>query len=319
MQITYYTHHEIREATVDDLPALLQSDEGAIWVDMPAPTDDDLALLSQLFELHPLAIEDIRNQKQRPKAEEFADYLFIILNPITRENEWAGFQELDVLVGRNYVVSVHLEKEPVIDAARRRIDPLRVPFPISATYLLYILFDTVIDDYFPVLEAIENEIEALGNQLLDQANPDMVNRLFQLKQSLNDIWRVVWPHRDIVNVLMNHELVFIDRKSQYYLRDISDHLARLADMAQSARDTIPSLISLYMSAVSNRLNYAVNRLTVFTIAIGILAVVVGFYGMNFQHTWPPFHWEHGIPIVLLLIIVLSVSILAIFRWRRWVG
>ena len=314
--ITHYTQHAIRDVSWDELAPSLSSQEGALWVDITAPGESDLALLESVFHFHPLALEDTRNQKQRPKVEEFADHLFIILNPLNADDGAITDRELDVFVGNNYIVTVHSDAEPVIHAAQNRIDPNRLPFPISATYLLYVLFDTVVDGYFPILESIENEIDVLGTQLLDHPYPKMLSRFFQLKQSLNQIWRIVWPQRDVVSVLMNHELVFIDHKSQYYLRDIGDHLARIADTAQTARDAIPSLINLYMSAVSNRLNHAINRLTLFTIVIGVLAVFGGFYGMNFQRTWPPFESDWGVPVVLMMMAGLSALLLTLLRRDR---
>jgi len=226
LEITHFTpQHTITDAPRKKLAALLKAEEGAIWVDITGPDDDEAKIMRELFEFHPLAIEDTRNQTQRPKAEEFADHMFIILNPIAdMQHKDALFRELDVFVGKNYLVTVHPTDEPVIAEARRRIEPLRTHLSISASVLLYTLVDTVIDGYFPVLDQIDDEIDSLGLRILDQPDRAIITRLFQLKRATGEMWRVFWPQRDALNVLVNHKLVFIDQNSQYYLRDISDHL-----------------------------------------------------------------------------------------------
>jgi magnesium transporter len=135
---------------------------------------------------------------------------------------------------------------------------------------------------------------------------------------LVDMWRVVWPQREIFNRLTHHHLPFIDQEAlQYYLRDVSDHLLWITDMVNTFRDTITGIMDLYMSAVSNRLNQVVNRLTVFALVIGVLTVIGGFYGMNFAQTWPPFADPWGVPFVVGMMVVITGVLLALFRWMGW--
>ena len=313
MEITHYTHTGQHILTDDEIPAKLQSTEGAIWIDVTNPSPEGLSFLHSLFDFHPLAVEDVFNHEQRPKAEEFSDHLFIILNPIAMQDGELNSSELNIFVGKNYLITLHHNVEPVIIQARQRIDPKRVPFEVSATYLLYMILDTVVDSYLPILETIDLEIDELGAKLVQTPDPAMQIRLFQLKRTLNTLWWIVWPQQDILSALLNHQLVFIDPKSQYYLRDITDHLLRIADLIQGSRDTVTGLISLYVSAVSNQLNVAVNRLTMFTIIIGVIAVISGLYGMNFEHTWPPFDAPWGVPVVLGLMLL---SILVVYRFAH---
>jgi magnesium transporter len=319
MQIlTYYEQDHPREISRSELDHLMKTDTGVIWVDITGPSPDDIDLLEKQFKFHPLAVEDVQNQAQRPKAEEFANYLFIILNPIEHTEDTILFRELDVFIGPRYIVTVHLDQEPVIDIAKARIVPDRLHFVLSATYLLYVLFDTVVDQYLPVLESLETEIDVVGDLILYQPDADVLTRLFRLKRSLNEMWWVIWPQQDIVNTLMNHNLVFIDTKSQYYLRDVSDHLSRVTNTVQALRETVPSLINLQMSAVSNRLNRAVNGLTIMTIVIGVSAVIGGFYGMNFTHTWPPFDAPWGVPVAMLMMASASLLVYFVLRWRGFI-
>jgi magnesium transporter len=303
---------------VDDLPARLSAETGTIWVDMTGPTEDDVRVMRDVLHFHPLAIEDTRNFRQRPKVEEFADYLLVILNPVALERNLPEFRELDVFVGHNYVVTVHPGDEPVIAEVERRVSPGRASLPMSPAYMMYLFVDVTVDGYFPVLDLMEEEIEKLGDDILLHPEQAMLNHLFELKTSLVDMWRVIWPQREVLNNLRDHNRAIIHHDLLLpYLRDVSDHLMWIADMVSTFRDTLTSIMDLYMSAVSNRLNQVVNRLTVITVIIGALTVIGGFYGMNFAHTWPPFGASLGIPFVLALMAAVIAGLLYVFRRLGW--
>lgn len=305
----------VAEAEIADL---LRAPSGTLWVDIVGPDEAGIALMRDVFGFHPLAIEDTRNQHQRPKLEEYADYLFLILNPVREDSGDADFTELDVFVGRNFVVTVRTADEPVIAETRTRLERLGHAPDLTPSLLLYTLLDATVDTYFPLLDTLEEDIEALSNSVLERPRQQALNRLFQLKNTLIDMWRVVWPQREILSNLTHHNYAFVDQAAiGPFLRDVSDHLMWIADMVTTFRDTLTGVIDLYMSAVSNRLNTVVNRLTVFTVMIGLLTVISGFYGMNFAETWPPFSAEWGVPFVLALMIGITVGLLALFRRLRW--
>jgi magnesium transporter len=319
MHIIYYVNHEQRELPANDVRSTLANDEGVVWIDLTISDPTNMAFLTENFSFHPLSIEDMYHQQQRPKAEEYADHLFIILNPIQPTPSELAFRELDVFVGKNYVITAHMAPaEPVIAEARRRLDPQRVGLSPSSTYVLYVIFDTVLDGYLPVLEGLEEQIEQLGSDALNNPDREILNRIFEIKRMTNQFWWVVWPQQDIINVLTNHGLLFVDEKSLYYLRNVSDHLTRIMNSLQVERDTVTSLINIYMSSVSNQLNFGVSRLTILTVGVGIIAVFSGFYGMNFLHTWPPFDAVWGIPVVMLMMLVTAVIAFAILRWKKWI-
>lgn len=330
MHITLFAPEEHpREVEASALPALLKKPQHTIWIDITSPQEDDVHLMEQVFKFHPLAIEDTRNQQQRPKIEEYDDYLFIILNPVSivrppvdqpaprrMDGYDIAFRELDIFVGKNYVVTVHHDAEAVIDEARRRCG--RSHLKTSAGYLLYILMDTAVDSYFPVLDAIGEEIDELEDDILIHPSEFMLSRLFNLKRRLNEVWRVTGQQRDMFNIITRRDMMYIDYDLlQYHLRDVYDHLLRITDTANTFRDLLTSMVDLYMSAVSNRLGRVVHRLTVITVAIGIMTVVSGFYGMNFERTWPPFNAEWGVPLVLALVLGFIAALLLIFRRLKW--
>ncbi|HML22768.1 MAG TPA: magnesium/cobalt transporter CorA [Aggregatilinea sp.] len=314
--VTVYDKTKRRSADPDDLKNLIGPDKPTVWIDMTGPTDEDLVLLRDVFKFHPLAIEDTRNHWQRGKVDEYADYLFTILNPVEWGTNRPLFRELDVFTGCNYVVTVHRSDEPLLENVQTRIE--RMNAMPSSGFLLYAILDIVVDGYFPVLDLLAEQIEDLGDQVLEQPNQKMLNHLFDMKKTLVDMWRILWPQRDIPNKIMHHDLPFLDEEAlNHYLRDVSDHLMWIAEMVSTFRDTLTGTLDLYMSAVSNRLNKVVNRLTIVTVLIGLLTVISGFYGMNFNDTWPPFGSDWGVPFVLTLMVGLVTGLLLLFKKLDW--
>lgn len=314
--VTVFDAGGARQATAADLPALLAGVQSTVWVDVAGPEGEGLRVLHEVFRFHPLAIEDTRNQRQRPKVEDYNGYLFLILNP-ARPGADPEFRELDVFVGPRYLVTVHPAAEPAIAEAAHRIG--RASGLVTSGRLLYTLVDVVVDGYFPLLDRLDEEIDSLEDAVLARPEPDALARLFRLKRALLEVRRVVGPQRDMFNVLMRRDLPYLDLDAlQYYLRDVYDHLLRITDMVDTFRDLLTSTIDLYMSSASNQLNRVVNRLTVITVLIGTLAVITGFYGMNFEVTWPPFGAPWGVGAALGMMAVAVAALLAIFRRLRWV-
>jgi len=318
MKIVIFHAGSKQEALPADLPRLLEARQGTLWVDIGGPEEEDVRIMREVFRFHPLAIEDTLNQQQRPKVEEYADHLFLILNPMSFDQGQLDLRELDLFVGANYLVSVHSGEEPTLERVHQRLAEAGSAIPISPSYLMYLIMDVVIDNYFPLLDTIGEEVERIEDAVLAEPSRELLNRLFHIKRVLLEMWRIVWPQRDVFNKLAYHNLPFIDQATlRHYLRDVSDHLLWIADMVSTFRDTLSSIMDLYMSAISNRLNAVVNRLTVFALVIGVMTVVGGFYGMNFAQTWPPFAAWWGVPFVLGLMVVLTAALLVIFRKLGW--
>jgi magnesium transporter len=318
MNITVFTKDGQQQASTADLPSLLADPEQLFWVDMTGPTQEEIDAMHDVFRFHPLAIEDTHNQKQRPKIEEYGDTLFIILNTITGGADDLNIEEVDTFVGKHYLVTVHEGSISTIAEALRRIERSPRTLAVTGYHLFYVLVDVVVDNYFPVLDAIEAEIEDLGDTILFSPDQRTLNRLFQLKREMANIWRVVWPQREVISMIMRQRDTFAEQRDlEYYLRDVVDHLIWIADMINTLRDTLTSMMDLYMSATSNRLNIVVNRLTVITIAIGILTVFSGFYGMNFAHTWPPLEAAWAVPGLLVVMVSSILLLVREFRRRGW--
>jgi magnesium transporter len=307
----------LKEVPASELPAVVETGVPA-WIDITGPDDAEAQLMRDLLRFHPLAIEDTRNQRQRPKVEEYPNHLFLILNPGRLTDGDAEFRELDVFLATTFVATVHPEPEPLLAEVERRLTRVG-PAALSPGYVTYTLLDTVVDSYFPLLDAVGDEIEDLEDLVLERPDDSTLNRLFQLKRRLLSLRKVIAPQRDAMSLITRRDLPFLDQtKLAYHLRDVHDHLLRLGDMVDTFRDLLSSGIDLYMSSVSNRLNRVVNRLTVVTVVVGVMAVITGFYGMNFEHTWPPFGTPWGVPFALLLMAGVASGIIGILRKLRWI-
>jgi magnesium transporter len=320
MDTIFFTTKQFRDSSAQNIIDTASTADTVMWIDLEQPTESDLARLHELFGFHTLALEDTFDQQQRPKAEEYQGHIFIVLKPINLSTASLEFDEMDIFVGGTFVVSVHSGNQATIRLARKRLESLqeRTGFAISTTQILYALLDVVVDDYVLGLDQLDNEIETLSETIMMEPDHSTMNRLFQLRTVFNNVSRMILPTRDIINLLASHNLVFIDQNSQYYLRDVSDHLNGVIDRLHLGNDNMNSLMSMYVSSVSNQLNLRVNRLTVFAIVIGVVAVVTGFYGMNFEHTWPLWSEPLAIPLILLLIVTTVGLLLFFLRWRRWV-
>jgi magnesium transporter len=325
MNITAYSNTEgNRVCATHELPQYIQKEGTTIWVDLTTTDDEGVRVLRDVFKFHPLAIEDTLNQRQRPKVEGYADYLFVILNTIKlTDDEEIEFQEMDAFVGSNYIVTVHDKLEPIVQEMQTRIDRSNGTTLMSAGYLLYVMLDAMVDEYFPVVDELGEAIEEIEEAVLQKPDKKMLERAFRLRRTLSEMWRVVNHQRNMFTSLMHHHEMFAKNEVlQYYLRDVYDHLIVVSDTLTTFRDLATGIVELYLSAVSNRLNIVVTRLTIVTIVIGAMTVISGFYGMNFEnHTtfWPPLNAEWGVAGVLAIMLVATGILLAIFYRSQNVG
>lgn len=319
MRIFRLNEDVFEQVNEGELQTLLANPANILWIDMQGPTPYHQSVMRDTFRFHHLAIEDTLNGRQRPKVEEYADHVFVIVNSIMRANDEARsirFAEIDIFLGANYLVTVHDGPEPCIEAALQRCTtPGRVlRGEMSVSFAFYTLIDKVVDEYFPIVDDIGEEIDDISERILDHPHQSELVRLYNLKRGLAEIWRVSGQQRDMFMILERDDIV-LDRSGRlgYHLRDVLDHVIRISDMVGTYRDTLSSVIELYMSSFSNRLNVTLKRLTVLTLAIGILTLISGFYGMNFARTWPDFDHPLGVPMVLAMMFLGVGSILFYVR------
>jgi magnesium transporter len=308
MRIFVLRERELVEASDVELPALLESGT-PIWVDILRPDAHDVKLMSSIFHFHPLAIEDTMNMRQRPKVEDYGDTLFTIINPAHYDGHDVSFTELDAFLGPNYIVTVHNGMEDIIthvaDTCARRTSFGERLYP---AFILYLLVDVTVDGYFPVVDAISDELDTLSDRLVLEPETPNLQRVFEIRKTLMEFMRVVGQQRDMFTlVLRDHQPFVTDSSLRYYMRDVFDHVLRLHDQIAMTRDEAASAVELFFSSQSNKLNVFIQKLTIITIGIGVLTVIGGFYGMNFLHTLPAFSAEWGVLFVLALMLMVAAG------------
>ena len=307
---------------------------GTLWLDVNAPSEDDLGWLARAYAFHPLTIEDCREFNQRAKIEAYADtaslaaspsgadssaprsygapgYLFLSLMMAARAGGDLGAQELEAFLGPDYLITVHREPLPVLDAIREQSTK-----ETRADFLLYRLADHIVDNYFPLLDEMDDEIDALEDQILENATQATMERIFTLKQQLVFLRKVTAPMRDVMNALAGTRYGLIDAQTALYFRDVYDHLTRIYDLIETSRDLLGNALDAYLSIVSNRLNEVMKRLTLFTTVFMPISFLVGFGGMNF--TQMPFNNPVVFAIIMALIICLPLTMVIWFRRSKWV-
>lgn len=253
-----------------------------IWHDLRNPNDPELDALAERYHLHPLHVEDCRHGNQRAKVEEGADYLFVVLKPVHVKGESGelDISDLDIFVGRDYVITV---EEGECPAVRAWLDQLhRSEDKLRSDQLFYRVADGVVDAYVPVLDWFNDAIDKVEDRVLEHPEPEMLQRIFDAKRGLIELRRALGNMRDVAGHVQRLETDLIQRDLWPFLRDLYDHLARNMDMVETQRDLLTGAMDVYLSAVANRTNQVMKVLTVLgTIALPSI-VISGFFGMNLK-------------------------------------
>lgn len=300
----------------DAFSALLRGDR-AVWFHLDSPTVEEIALLEKNLHIHHLTLEDIVNQNQRPKIETFEDYIYIAIHPLVRGEGWeVEPSELDLLLGRNWLVSAHSGPLPGFIENHHLHERIAGAVGRGADFLLYTLVDLVVDGYFPILDGIDDEIDDLEDRLLAGAGAEDMNRLLALKRSLIHIRRAVGPQRDVFNQLTRHDLAFVRSENLVYFRDVYDHLLRITEELDSLRDILSGALEIHLASTSNQLNLTMKRLTAWGTIFVVITAIAGIYGMNFDYM-PELKWRYGYFAVMGLMALASGGLYFYFKRKDY--
>lgn len=271
----------------------LRDPHARFWVDMEAPTDEELALLDDVFGFHPLAIEDTIQYNQRPKIESYnhvgdacaQGYFYLVIHgpDVQHFKENLRTKELDVFVSERYLLTIHEDAHRSVSDVRGRAqhDP-RIVLDPGIDHLLYTILDHLVDNYMPILDWLQEEIDDLEEQAAINPEPELLPRIAQKKKELLNLRRIIGPQREVLAILTRGEVPFIREKTRTYLRDVLDHLIRAVEMIELYRDLVVGARDIYLSSVSNNLNRIMKTLTIITVMALPLNVITGFWGMNFE-------------------------------------
>jgi magnesium transporter len=307
------TANGAEEISSDSVPELLKRADSNLWLHFDSPSEDELRFLQNRLKIHDLTLEDIVHQNQRPKLESFDDYVYLAVHPLLHKNTWEiEPSELDLLVGKRWIVSVHYGPLSGVIENSRLNDRIPRALGRGTDFLLYTLLDLVIDAYFPLLDEIEDEIDSLEDQLLARASSVDMSRLLALKRSLVRIRRAVSPQREVFNELTRHDFPFIHPENVVYFRDVYDHLIRIVEELDSLRDILSSLLEIYLASTSNQLNLTMKRLTAWGTIFVVITAIAGIYGMNFEFM-PELQWRYGYFAVMFLMALISLGLYFYFK------
>ncbi|PLX85556.1 MAG: magnesium and cobalt transport protein CorA [Desulfuromonas sp.] len=290
------------------------------WVNLDGLHDiSTLQTFGRTFDLHSLLLEDILNTNHRSKIEEFEDYLLIIVKMLDFDdhtNQVLSEQISFVLTAHN-VLSFQEKPGDVFNGVRERLK--RKSGRIrqrGADYLTYALLDSIVDNYFHVLEKIGDRLEMLEKELINQPTQETLKQVHNLKGQLIYLRKAVWPLRELVNSLLQDELSLIREDTHPFLRDLYDHTLQIIDTVESFRDTTSGLVDLYMSSISHRMNEVMQVLTIMASLFIPLTFIAGIYGMNFENM-PELKWTWGYPAVWGLMAFCVIGLLFYFKKKRW--
>jgi magnesium transporter len=286
------------------------------WSDVSDPNSPQLDELARRHNLHELQIEDCRHRPQRAKTEDFPDYVFSVLKHLhcSREHEDLDlhFRDIDVFLGRDFVVTVHENEFDVMDRVRKRIEESGQN---RLDRVLYLLVDTIVDEYQPALDRVAEETSNIEAEVLEHPDPPVLRRIFNLKRKLIEFRRTASGMREVVNAMMRRERGLLGDDLDPYFRDIYDHLVRTLDLIETYRDLLSGSLDIYLSAVANRTNEVVKVLTVYGTLALPLVVITSFFGMNLKLPWADS--PLGALYATGLMLVSSVAVLWYFRRKGW--
>jgi magnesium transporter len=300
--------------------ASFHSADTMTWIHVKGLQNIDLIEeICQSFGVHPLVQEDILNTAQRPKLEDYGEYLFVVLKNFWGDKETGvlASEQISILFGASYVLSFQESDRDLFESIRNRINSSRSRLRRQgADYLAYALTDIIVDNYFVILEALGEKIELLEEDLVAQSGADSLKEIHSLKRQMLLFRKAVWPLRETIGSLSRGDSPLVQDSTLLYIRDVYDHTIQAIDTLETYRDIVSGMLDIYLSSISNHMNQVMKVLTVISTIFIPLTFIVGVYGMNFKYM-PELEWEWGYPAVWLLMLFVFLGMLQFFRTRKW--
>jgi len=290
------------------------------WINIDGIHDIEIIKkIGKHFDLHPLILEDILNTGQRPKIEDFEDYIFIVLKMLyynEKEDEIQA-EQVSLILGSNFVISFQEREGDVFNPIRERIRRGKGRIrKMGADYLAYTLIDTIVDNYFISLEKLGEKVESIEEELVTNPTVETLQAIHHLKREMIFLRKSVWPLREVVNRLERGESTLIHESTGIYLRDVYDHTIQVIDTIETSRDMLSGMLDIYLSSVSNRMNQIMKVLTIIATIFMPLTLIAGIYGMNFEYM-PELGWRWGYPVALLVMVAVGISMFIYSRRKKW--
>lgn len=316
-----YDNNGLQEVLCTDIEqtqTIKTAPHAVTWLDINGLHDPEtIRHLGALNKIHPLALEDLLNHGQRPKIDHLDNYVFIILSLPRLVDEEIVIEQISLFASQGKIISLCQGDgaifEPVRERLRQQLGRLRHN---DASYLLYVLIDTVIDAAFPVLENLSDSIETLEENILESPDKSQMHTLHRLKRDLLLLRKTLWPQREVLNRLLRDEIEVLNPAHRLYFNDCHDHVIQIIDLIETYREMLNGLLDLYLSSLNNRMNDIMRVLTIIATIFIPLTFLVGVYGMNFKHM-PELEWLFGYPLLWGIMLVIGAGMLWLFRRNHW--
>jgi magnesium transporter len=314
------THFQEKEIKTIEECFLFKDTPTVTWINIDSLHQVEiLEKLGERYGFHPLVLEDILNTDQRPKMEDYAEYLYIVLRILNYNDESGEIEseQISLILGPNFIISFQEKEGTVFNSVRERIRNGKGRIrKMGPDYLAYALLDLIVDNYFVIMEKLGEKIEFLEEELVTQPGPETLQTIHHLKREMIFFRKAVWPLREVIGSLERGESPLVKGTSRVYLRDVYDHTIQVIDTIETFRDMVSGMLDIYLSSISNRLNAVMKVLTIIATIFMPLTFIAGIYGMNFKYM-PELEWKWGYPVVWFAVVLISVSMLIYFKRKRW--
>ncbi len=290
------------------------------WINITGVHDEEVIKnLASIFGIHPLTQEDIANTTQRPKVEEYDNYLFVVLKMAYVDEDTGELitEQVSLVVGKNYVISFQERPGDILEPLRQRIEASKGKIgDRGSDYLAYAISDIIVDHYFVILEQLSEEVERIEEKLLKNSGHKILNEIYRLKREIIVLRKSIWPMREVVHNLERNEYALVKKATRIYIRDLYDHTVQVLETIETFREVVAGMLDLHISNNSNKMNEVMKVLTVFASIFIPLTFIVGVYGMNFDYM-PELRLKYGYHGLWAIMISVTVAMLAYFKNKKW--
>jgi len=315
--VAYQDGKKVVDIATRDISDYVRRPECFVWVALSDPTPEELAEMQEEFGLHALAVEDAHHGHQRPKIEEYGDSLFCVLHSVQFVGEKLNVGEVAIFVGPNYVLSVRSRTEQGFAGVRSRCEREPHLLKHGSGFVLYALMDTIVDRYFPVVDALEDGLDSIEERIFAGSSPrGNIEALYTNKRKLTVLKHAVGPLLEASGKLHGARVPKVCEDTQHYFRDVYDHLVRINQSIDALRDTVTTAISVNLSLITLQENETTKRLAAYAALVAVPTMIAGIYGMNFQHM-PELKWTFGYPLSLAAMVGIDLYLFFRFRKTGW--
>ncbi len=309
---------EKNEISVKECKTFADS-QGVTWINVDGLHDPEvIEKIGADFNIHPLLLEDVMNTEQRPKVEDFGKYMYFTLKMVYLDGrKRICVEQISIILGDTYVISFQEQTGDVFETIRQRLRDKKGRIRSQkADYLAYSLIDSIIDNYFVILESIGEVIEELEEEVVEQPTRKTLQNIHMLKRNMLYLRRSVWPLREVISYLQRSESDLIEDNTGFYLRDVYDHTIQVIDTLESFRDMVSGMLDIYLSSISNKMNEVMKVLTIIATIFIPLTFIAGVYGMNFKFM-PELQWKWGYFVTLGVMLVVVIGMIIFIKRKKW--